>query len=474
MNRRPDVATLPLGKIAVLHAAVLGVFLSWRFGGMEPTTRLIATWLCLPAPVLLALAFRTGRVAWRQTLWILVPLTLLCVQVGASLGNPSRALYQFWDTPVLRAAPHVAWLPSTPLPSATLADFTLNAGLVLTGLNLMFCRPSRPWLRGLLWVTVISGAALAVVGTVFHLRGADMILGAIPSPNPNFFATFVYHNHWGAYALLAGGAALGLLLHTERRTSPRPLTRTHVPVLALTAAVILCSIPLSSGRASTVAALVLAGGSGLLIAGRLLRRLRRSSPGDTPRRVGLAVTVLTVLCFGLLLGGESWRKELGQTREQMADLGSGGIGDARLVIYRDTWDLFRERPVFGWGWQSFQYVYTDVQSEIPRMHARSGRYAVLDAHNDWLQLATEIGLWGCACLAAALWGCWRWSRGRLRSAPQSALVLTLSSLGLLALVDFPLACPAVVLTAATLLAVACETARGTSGDLPDEQSRPMD
>ncbi|MFH1497265.1 MAG: O-antigen ligase family protein [Verrucomicrobiota bacterium] len=466
-----SLKALPIGRIAVVHAAVLGLFLAWRFGGMEPGARWIAAWLCLPAPGLLALALLTRRTEPARAAWVLAPLALLCVQVGASLLNPSRQSYQFWDTEVLRAAPHIGWLPSTPLPTATATDFLLNAGLVLTGLNLMFCHPPRAWLRGLLWLIAGNGMVLAVVGTIFRLQGAELILGRQPSPNPNFFATFVYHNHWGAYAILAAGAALGLLLHTERRTAPRPLTRTHVPLLALVAAVILCTIPLSSARASTVAAAVLAGGAGLLIAGRLARRLRRSGPGDNLRRAGLVATVLIVGLFGLLQGSASWRREFDQTREQITDLRTGGIGDARLVIYRDTWELIRARPVFGWGWQSFQYVYPGVQSEIPRMHARTGRQAVLDAHNDWLQLLAETGLWGCTCLGAALWGCWRWGKGRLRSPPQSVLLLTLGALGLLALVDFPFACPAIMLTAATLLAIGAETARGTSEDLPAESAR---
>ncbi len=462
---------LPIGRLAVAHVALLVVFLTWRFGGMEPTSRMIATWLCLPAPVLLGLALWTGRADARKAAWILVPLALLAVQVAASLFNPSRTLYQFWDTPVLRAAPHVAWLPSTPLPAATLADFTLNAGLVLAGLNLMFCQPPRPWLRGLLWVIAGNGVALAATGTVFHLLRAEAILGVYPSPNTNFFATFVYHNHWGAHAILAAGAAIGLMLHAEHRAASQPLTRTQVPVLALGAAVILCTIPLSSGRASTVAAMALTCGTTWLIGRRLWRRLRRSTPGDTTRQAGAVATVVIVAVFGLLLGADAWRKEVGQTREQLADLRAGGVGDARLIIYRDTLELIRERPLFGWGWQSFQYVYPDVQSAMPRMHARTSRYSVLDAHNDWLQMPAEIGLWGCACLAAALWGCWRWGHGRWRHPPQSGLVIALGSLALLALVDFPLACPAVVVLVTALLTVAAEMARGTSEDLPREHGR---
>lgn len=452
-----------LGKLAVLHAGGLALFLAWRFGGMEPFARSVAAWACLPAPVLTVLALRNASPDLRRAAaWIVVPLLVLTLQVGLSLFNPSRQLYQFWDTPVLRVADHIGWAPSTPWPRATLTDFALNAGLLCVGLNLMFARPPRVWLRGLLWLIALNGLALAVVGTLFRLANADKILGHTASPNPNFFATFVYHNHWGAFALLCAGAALGLALYVERRTAPEPLTRTAMPFLGLAGAILLLSIPLSSARASTIAAAVLALGAAILIGQRLRARLARQPAGAGARRVALIAVAAGTIGFGGFLGYETWSREISQTRAQLADLGAGGIGDARLVIYGDTLKLIRERPVFGWGWQSFQYVYPDVQSELPRMWSRAGRQAVLDAHNDWLQLLAEIGLFGVACLLAAGLGCLRWGGPRrwLRS-PQSLLLLVLSSLALLALVDFPLACPAVVLTAACLLGVGAESARGS-------------
>ncbi len=452
-----------LGQLAVLHAGCLILFLSWRFGGMEPLTRTLATWACLPAPILTVLALRACSSGERRAaIWILVPLLALTLQVGVSLFNPNRQFFYFWETPMLRAIEHLKWAPTTALPSATIADFTLNAGLVCCGLNLMLAHPTRGWLRGLLWMITINGAILAGVGTLYHLVKATGILGRIPSPNPSFFATFVYHNHWGAFALLSAGAALGLALYLESRSNSKPLTQTAVPFLALIGAVIIVTIPVSTARASTAAAAMLVLGFAFLFGRRLLKRFSKSGRSSGIRRTGLAVAALGVIAFGALLGREAWTKELAQTREQFADLQAGGSGDARLIIYKDTLKLIESKPLFGWGWQSFQYVYPDVQSEIPRMQSRIGRYAVLDAHNDWLQLLAETGIFGTGCLLLTALGCLRWGGiSHWKNSPQVMLFLALVSLALLAVIDFPLACPAVVITAACLLGAGAELARTT-------------
>jgi hypothetical protein len=53
---------------------------------------------------------------------------------------------------------------------------------------------------------VLAGNAvlLAVFGTFQKLAGAKGLwFGLVASPQPRFFSTFVYHNHWGSFILLS-------------------------------------------------------------------------------------------------------------------------------------------------------------------------------------------------------------------------------------------------------------------------------
>jgi O-antigen ligase len=344
-----------------------------------------------------------------------------------------------------------AW-PSNPFPKVTAADFALNLGLVIVGLNLLLTRPSRPWLRALVAGIALNTAALAVVGTFFKLSRATAILGMTPSPNPNFFSTFVYHNHWGAIALLGAAAAAGMALYHERRRV-EAFHLSPAPFWMLCAALVLLAIPLSSGRASTMAAVVLTGGIGLnLLAG--------AGPNRGKWAAGLAVAALMGIIVVGFLGRSTLRNEFRETTKAIEKIQAGAVGEGRLVIYGDTLRLIDERPWFGWGWGSFQYVFPRFASPRPYRQTYQYEQYALDAHSDWLQFPAEVGVVGTGLLLAALVGWLRWPGRRGWShSPSRELLTGCGALGLLAAVDFPTASPAIVATTAILLAAGAELAR---------------
>ncbi len=448
------------GHLAVLHAGLLIAFLTWRYGGMESFAVTVAQWLVLPAPFLTAFAWRqAGPELRRKFLWIAVPLLLLSGLVVAGFFNASMRFVNAWGERSLVPTPHAEAWPSNPYPAVTAPDYGLNLGLVLVGLNLMLTRPSRRWLRGLIAGVALNTAILAVVGTFFKLINAKAILGITPSPNPSFFATFIYHNHWGAIALLGVGAAAGIALYHNRRRL-EAFFLSPAPFWVLCTALVLLAIPLSSGRSSTLAALALSGGLALCLLASAGKDRGRWAAG-----LGLAAVLgLAVVGF---LARDTIRNEYRETSGALSKLSSGGIGEGRLILYGDTLRLIGQRPWFGWGWGSFQYVHPRVA--VPRPYRQTYQYEqyALDAHSDWLQFPAEVGLIGTGLGLTALAGVLRWAgrRGWWRS-PSREILLGVGALSLLACVDFPTACPAVVVSAIALLAAAAELARVADHD-PD-------
>lgn len=441
------------GRLAVLHAAVLVGFLTWRYGGMEPVARTAAQWLVVPAPLLTLIGWlHAGPELRRRFLWIIVPLALLTVLVVAGFFNPSMRFVNFWGESSLVPADHAAGWPSNPYPRVTSVDFGLNLGLVLVGLNLLLTRPSRTWLRGLVAGIALNTAALAVVGTFFKLTHAKAILGVTPSPNPSFFATFVYHNHWGAIAVLGVAAAAGIALYHERRRV-EAFHLSPAPFWFLCAALILLAIPLSSGRASTLAALALAGGLAFCL-------LCGAGPQRGKWAAGLAVAaVLGLAVVGFLARG-TIQNELKESQQALAKLQTGGIGEGRLIIYGDTLRMIGERPWLGWGWGSFQYIFPRFDSPRPYRQTYQYEQYALDAHSDWLQFPAEVGLVGTGLLLTALAGVLRWpGRPGWWQSPAREILVGGGALTLLAAVDFPSACPAIVVSALVLLATGAELAR---------------
>jgi O-antigen ligase len=317
--------------------------------------------------------------------------------------------------------------------------------------NLFLAGPSRRQQRALLATIAGNAVLLAVVGSAFKLAHARRILGTFDSPNENFFATFVYYNHWGGFALLGAAAAGGLALYYRDRAPGGEWSQTPAAMLAAFVLILLVTLPMSGARASMLAGYCLT----LFLAVRVV-------PQSARRHARRWRTLSVCAAFAILGGATLWvaRDRLEflfrKTSNQLAELHAGGMGDARLAIDRETWRLFLARPVFGWGWQSFRYVFRRDQTFDLRMqNEQKTKTQVRDAHNDWLQLLAELGLLGAVLSLLTLRG-WRRaaSTSSWRRSPSSELVAGAACVGLLACIDFPFACPAIVVTWWSLVATA--------------------
>lgn len=443
---------------AIGHALVVIVFLAWRFGGMEQTARNLAGWLLLAAPVITWFAWRHAPSQHRRKFCvIMLPLSVLALVVVTSSLNPSMRVLFSEGRPAafVDRGNVISFLPSTIWPADTLRDFAFNTGLVLVGLNLFLARPDRGLQRTLLAVVAINAALLAVAGSMFKLGRATEIFGAIASPNRNFFASFVYYNHWGAFALLGAGAAAALAFHYHQKAEHGEWQHTPAPFFGVLTLLLLVSLPLSGARASTAA--------GLVFAGFLVLRLAFSGRGSRARG---SRWLLVLATFAVAAAGTAWiaRDSLQsvwkKTSTQIGELRGGGLGEGRLLLNRDTARLIAQRPVFGWGWNSYRYAFHRVQSADFRMeNEQKTRTTVLDAHNDWLQLLAELGAVGGILALATVAAIARVaSPSQWRRTPVVEILAALACLGLLAVVDFPFACPVVVATAWVLAMTAAAVA----------------
>jgi O-antigen ligase len=106
--------------------------------------------------------------------------------------------------------------------------------------------------------------------------------------------------------------------------------------------------------------------------------------------------LLTVAAFAVVLAGLVWLvggKELTArvssiSAEARTEIISGGM---RRNIDRDSIRMFRSRPILGWGLGTFPVVYPEFRSFYTN-------FFVNEAHNDYLQLLTEMGVLGFAIM----------------------------------------------------------------------------
>lgn len=436
------VAGVRLRALTLAHALALLLLVTWGYGGQTPWVRQAIALGSVPGIALLVARWwiraRAGGGGFAREAMRLWPLWALDVLASVSLANPSfQDLWRDGQAMMASIRPW-PWLPSTARPAVTAATLWQLNGLVLTAWNLWAVIGTRRQARAVLAFAGANAVALAVFGTWQHLRHATGIwFGHTPVPNPEFFATFIYRNHWGAFMLLYLGAFLGWVC-TGRGAWRTPSVR-WAAVACLLLAV---TAPLSGSRSTSVLALLLLAAAVAVIVFRIRReRESRSLLPPVALLLGLAAAGAT---WGGYVARDAVAARYRLTRAQVAAAWADPSTVSRITLYRDVGRMAAAKPWFGWGPGSFPYVFRwfNTQRSIENM---PGRPFYMEAHSDWLQSLAETGVIGTllrlALAAACMAGSWRsaWkqdlSRGLLAGC---AVVIAYAAL------EFPFANPAVV------------------------------
>jgi hypothetical protein len=139
------------------------------------------------------------------------------------------------------------------------------------------------------------------------------------------------------------------------------------------------------------------------------------------------------------------RVRVAATQSQIAEMRTRGEYFPRQVLYRDTWALARDHLWLGWGMGSYPTAFYLRNSQrvaddgLPRLFH--------DAHSDWLQSLSEVGVIGTALLAFCAIAPWWRYRDRLSWCPLPLYLLFGCSLVLAyACLEFPFGNRCVVIT----------------------------
>lgn len=446
-------STPPHERLALTHAALVVIASAWMLGGIGTLGEWIVAGLAAPAFALLFAETRVRiRAGDREGVFRLArwgaPLLALAVFVIISALNPSHREAFLYDGYVLRPVPHITWLPSSANPAGSIRLLACFGSLAATGLSLAFCVQSRSALRTLMLILSLHALVLAVMGTLQSQTNATgPVFGTVPAVNSAWFATFLYHNHWGAFAVLHVAITLALIFYSLRRPPVRGWLHGPGPLLAIVAATIAATAPLSSSRSTTVLMALL----GLCAAALAFRQLRRiSRRHGSPRSAilgGIAFFLITLSGIGLAAyqSREVIATRVQATLRQIADLQSGTAIYTRADLYADTWRMAADRPVFGWGLETYGPIFLGYSTFKPGRDGLMNTF--IDAHSDWLQSLAELGFVGTALLIAfAFFPLFETLRPRRLSAFSGWLLGGCTLVAAYAWVEFPFANPAVVAT----------------------------
>ncbi len=445
-HRRP----LTLLEYATLgHIGVLAIFSTWCLGGNTEWARTILSWWGSLGLLITLTALRepeAKKLGYRRPMRWLWPLALLNVVVILSSFNPSfREVQDGVNTLFVEAQAQLA-LPSTARPLVSLQSLWFFDAAYVSCFNLALVIRQRRAIRALLIMLAANALVLAILGTAQKLIGAKgQYFGLIKTPQVHFFSTFIYHNHWGAFTVLMIGVSLGLVFHFARRREARDFW--HSPAFAGLVAIVFlaATIPLSSSRSCTVLAVVLMGAALAHWFIRLIRQRRAFKESALLPVAGATAAILLAGYFTYDLSRDVIHTRIEATRTQIEDMRSLGELFPREVLYRDTWHMAQEKIWFGWGMGSYPTAFFTRNSQH-HPHADGLPEYFHDAHSDWLQSLSEVGVIGTAllilCALVPLWY-------RVRVVGQSPLgVYLLAGCGIVLLysaLEFPFGNRAVVI-----------------------------
>ncbi|MBN1477264.1 O-antigen ligase family protein [Candidatus Sumerlaeota bacterium] len=390
----------------------------------------------------------TDPVGRRRLLWILVTVAALtaCLLFGTIDPQGGRRM---------------VWLQTSTF-------FTALAGLaflMLLGELVRTRRAAERWIAALFVFT----APIAVIALLQHL-GQTLLpedrvtfLGIIPLPPRDHefdrmrIGSLIGHNVGAALLLVP---ALCLTPAVWRRTR-RTWVRAGLVVYALLAAWVI----VRSQSRSVILALGLGVALWLVVSWALLPRSNRQPISPHVRRWLMIAAVLflaTQVVDNPLRGSQGLGRRLTRlvNSEEL-------MTDTRMRVLVCSLPAIGERPLLGWGIGSFSWVYPEFQgrhfSDPANWDTRLTLTTKLTqrAHNDWLQLAMEMGAVGIVVVVWGLLLCWgrgwRFRRGGCPPASRALLSGILCAgvvFALQAAFDFPMHVMPTAMTALLLAALA--------------------
>lgn len=262
---------------------------------------------------------------------------------------------------------------------------------------------TRSGKRSLLELLAWNGAALALLGFLQHVTGAQFPYWGKPMRPTQFFSVFGYPNMGGAYFTLMYSLSLGIWCSQmgDAEASPldqggHPFLRAHYPFVAV--ALSLAAVLATLCRAAIVLSVA-------LTAAFFIYVVLRAFVGNDWRRARRFRSAVVAISLMLGLFGAIYvyappevGRELGTVNPlAVADRVSGKAQYHTRVATA----IMRDFPLFGvggWGYRHFSQAYMTPE-ELKHQQVVGGA----NVHNDYLQFLAEHGLVGFSLLVACVW-----------------------------------------------------------------------
>jgi O-antigen ligase len=261
----------------------------------------------------------------------------------------------------------------------------------------------RTWVYRIVGFLVIYGLAMAVFALIQYLSWDGRLYWVRPTTQGNAFGPFVNRNHYAGYIEMLIPLPAALIFSKEVRSEMRLFYSFAVMVMSI-------SLLMSASRGGMVSL-----AAGLVFVFILtIQRVRNEKlhrtvkPGENfssrtlSRKTAFLLYAPITLAFvfalvvGLLwLGPEPVLNRISDTLQTNAEEAPQFKYLSRDWIWKDSLSIFRAHPILGTGLGSYETVY-------PQYAHSDGSTVVPQAHNDYLQILADAGIFGGVALLAFL------------------------------------------------------------------------
>jgi O-antigen ligase len=295
----------------------------------------------------------------------------------------------------LRSADVAAGVLSVPaVSSLSLDPYTTRFAVVQLCVYLVFFAScltfidSSKRLKKAVLLIIIFGSLMAFFGILQRLANPEGIYGVRPTPYAVPFGSFVNQHHFAAFMEMTIGLTLGLLYNKSTKKDKRLLLAIAVVIMGI-------ALVFTSSRGGILS---LFGVVGFVTLVSFLRKntgdededeeLPKSSFQRKFALIGGGLALALVL-FGtiiLLGGGESLTRGMGFINQS-------DISNGRSHFWSVTLQIIRDYPIFGAGLNAYGAAFTHYDTW-------NGSLRIEQAHNDYLQIFADAGIFGFACAIA--------------------------------------------------------------------------
>lgn len=348
------------------------------FLGANPENFWLLGFLLITAPLSIALIklhqqthpFHVDNL-WSRYFGLSIPALYLVFHYTVGIIFPNLESLEINDTLYYQLTETKSWLPSSSANTVlkTINFFGLFAAY-LVALNILIIPKSFAFFERLIPKLCCIVALITLLGYMQKTLGLSQPLFTEGTGQADFFAFFPYDGHWAAFAAIWCGFFTAMALKKSTDGPTNNFMETVAPYY-LTGAVLLGS----SGfiiEAKIPAAVLLISFSACL----LILAIHFIKYNDDENHEKIILTAALSSCFIFAAG----IFRLFSPNKDLENID---------LLRKSAWDLFKERPLFGWGFDSFKEIapfFIDDRLVFIR-HSR--------AASDFLQYLAEFGLVGC-------------------------------------------------------------------------------